>query len=82
MSIDRETFERATEDELREVSVPDQILAFLATHRDRAFKATEIARQLDLETDTVSTALTRLKSRDLVKHKSVYWALTSDSDWL
>lgn len=82
MSIDRETFERATEDELRDVSVPDQVLAFLTAHQDRAFKATEIARQLDLEPDTVSTALTRLKARDLVEHKSVYWALTSDADRL
>lgn len=82
MSIDRETFERATEDELRDVSIPDQVLAFLTAHRDRAFKATEIARQLDLEPDTVSTALTRLKSRDLVEHKSAYWALTSNTDRL
>jgi predicted transcriptional regulator len=82
MSIDRETFERSTEDELRDVSVPDQVLAFLTAHRDRAFKATEIARQLDLEPDTVSTALTRLKSRDFVEHKSTYWALTSDSNRL
>lgn len=82
MSIDRETFERATEDELRDVSVPDQVLAFLAAYRDRAFKATEIARQLDIDPDTVSTALTRLKSRALVEHKSAYWALTSDTDRL
>jgi Mn-dependent DtxR family transcriptional regulator len=69
-------------DELGEISVPDQVMTFLVVHRDRAFKATEIARQLDPEPDTVSTALTRLKKRDLVEHKSVYGALMTDADRL
>jgi hypothetical protein len=43
MSIDRETFENTSEDELTEISVPDQVLGFLVTHEDRAFQAREIA---------------------------------------
>ncbi|WP_255191442.1 MarR family transcriptional regulator [Natronobeatus ordinarius] len=78
MAIDRETFERSTEDELRELSVTDQVLGFLAANEDRAFKAAEIARRTDLDEGAVSTALTRLKKRSLVEHKGTYWAITTD----
>mgnify|MGYP000574252469 CR=1 FL=1 len=57
MSIDRETFERTSEDELEELSIPDQVLGFLAAHDDRAFKAREIAAQLGVNEGGVSTAL-------------------------
>jgi hypothetical protein len=82
MSIDRETFERASEEELTDLSTPQQVLAFLAANRDRAFKAAEIASQLELDTDAVSTALTRLKERSLVEHKGTYWAITADESRL
>lgn len=78
MSIDRETFENANEDELAELSVSDTVLGFLAAHDDRAFEAREIADQIGHETGAVSTALTRLKDRGLVEHKATYWAVTSD----
>lgn len=82
MSIDRETFENTSEDELEELSVPDQVLGFLAAHEDRAFKAREIASQLDVDEGAVSTALSRLKNRDLVEHKATYWAVTDDAERL
>jgi len=82
MSIDRETFENASEDELADRSAPEQVLAFLAAHGDRAFKATEIAAQTELDEGAVSTALSRLKDRSLVEHKATYWAVTEDADRL
>jgi Mn-dependent DtxR family transcriptional regulator len=82
MSIDRETFENASEDDLEDLSVPDQVLGFLASHEDRAFKAREIASQTGLEEGGVSTALSRLKDRGLVEHKATYWAITDDEDRL
>jgi hypothetical protein len=82
MSIDRDTFENASEDELEELSVPDQVLGFLTAHEDRAFKAREIASQTDLDEGVVSTALSRLKDRDLVEHKATYWAVTDDANRL
>lgn len=78
MSIDRDTFERSSEEELEGLSATDRVLGFLATNDDRAFEASEIARQTDLDVETVSTALTRLKDRDLVEHKATYWAITTD----
>jgi hypothetical protein len=82
MSIDRETFENATEEELQEVSVPDQVLGFLAAHDDQAFKAREIAAHLDVDEGPVSTALSRLKNRCLVEHKATYWAVTDNQQRL
>lgn len=82
MSIDRDTFEHASEDELRELSSTDHVLGFLAANDERAFKAAEIARQTGIDRETVSTALTRLKDRDLVEHKGTYWAITGDEDRL
>lgn len=82
MSIDRETFENTSEDELEDLSVPDRILGFLVTHEDRAFKAREIASRTGVDEGAVSTALSRLKDRGLVEHKATYWAVTDDNDRL
>jgi len=82
MSIDRDTFEKTSEDELKELSVPDQVLGFLAANEDRAFKAREIASQVGLDEGAVSTALSRMKDRDLVEHKATYWAITDDTERL
>lgn len=82
MSIDRETFENASEEELEEFSVPDRVFGFLAANEDRAFKAREIASQVNLDEGAVSTALSRLKDRELVDHKATYWAVTDDDERL
>lgn len=82
MSIDRETFEQSSEEELEGLSTADTMLGFLGANEDRAFKAQEIARQTGVERATVSTALTRLKSRGLVEHKGTYWAITTDEERL
>jgi len=82
MSIDRDTFKNTSEDELADLSVPDQVLGFLAANKDRAFKAREIATQIGVDEGAVSTALSRLKDRDLVEHKATYWAVTDDAERL
>jgi len=82
MSIDRDTFENTSEEELEELSVPDQVLGFLAANEDRAFKAREIAAQIGIDEGAVSTALSRLKDRGLVEHKATYWAVTDDTERL
>jgi predicted transcriptional regulator len=82
MSIDRDTFENTSEDELEELSVPDQVLGFLAANEARAFKAREIASQIGVDEGAVSTALSRLKDRGLVEHKATYWAITDDAERL
>jgi len=82
MSIDRDTFENTSEDELAELSVPEQVLGFLAAHAKQAFKAREIASRIDVDEGAVSTALSRLKGRDLVEHKATYWAVIDDTERL
>ena len=61
-------------------SVPEQVITHLYTHRDQAFTRSEIASAIDEDPNTVGTALSRLKSRDLVRHKGEYWAITDDLD--
>jgi hypothetical protein len=82
VSIDRETFENATDEELSALSAPEAVLGFLAANDDRAFEAREIAKRTGLDEGAVSTALTRLKNRDLVEHKATYWAVTTDDERL
>ena len=59
-------------------SVPEQVITYLYTHRDAAFTRSEIATAIDEDSNTVGTALTRLKERDLVRHRGQYWAITGD----
>lgn len=82
MSIDRERFETASEEELADLSAPDRVIGFLAANDDRAFETREIADRTDLESGAVSTALSRLKERGLVEHKATYWAVTDDEERL
>ena len=61
-------------------SVPKQVLTYLLANRDKAFTRSEIATDIDADPNTVGTALSRLKQRDLVRHKGEYWAITKDLD--
>jgi hypothetical protein len=82
MSIDRDTFENTNKEELAGLSIPDQVLGFLAINEDRAFKPREIASQIGVDEGAASTALSRLKDRSLVEHKATYWAVTDDTERL
>ena len=72
MSIDRDTFQNTNEDELADLSIPDQVLGFLAANEDRAFNTRAIASQIDVDEGAVSTALPRVKDRGLVEHKATH----------
>lgn len=61
-------------------SVPEQVLAYLYANRDQAFTRGEIATGIGEDPNTVGTALSRLKQRDLVRHRGEYWAITTDLD--
>ena len=81
-SIDIDKFENTDVDDLDDRTDTERIVVFLADHDDRAWKASTLASQLDLETDAVSAILSRLKERGLVRHKRPYWAITDDDDRL
>ena len=61
-------------------SVPEKVLTYLYANRDKAFTRSEVATGTDEDPNTVGTALSRLKQRDLVRHKGEYWAITEDLD--
>lgn len=41
-----------------------------------------MAAQTGVDEGAVSTALSRLKDRDLVEHKATFWAITDDAERL
>ncbi|RKD88533.1 MarR family transcriptional regulator [Halopiger aswanensis] len=81
-AIDIEEFENADDDEFEDRNDTERIVRFLDENDDRAWKAATIADQLGLDTDAVSAILSRLKERDLVRHKRPYWAITDNEDRL
>lgn len=81
-TIDIDEFENADREEFAERNDTERILLFLDENNDRAWKAATIAQELDLDRDTVSAILSRLKERELVRHKRPYWAVTDDANRL
>ena len=73
MPIDIDTFERETEFEA-EQTYEERILSFLISNDDKAFRRGEIADSTGIDPNAVSAVLSRLKERDLVRHKPPYWA--------
>ena len=60
----------------------ERVVLFLQENDDRAWKAATIADRLELDTDAVSAILSRLKERDLVRHKESYWTISDDEERL
>jgi predicted ArsR family transcriptional regulator len=81
-NIDIDEFENADADGFKQRNDTERIVSFLDRNGDRAWKAATVAERLGLETDTVSALLSRLKDRDLVRHKRPYWAITDDKERL
>ena len=65
MPINIEEFESAVE-EGNEPTTAALIVAFLTVNRDRAFRRTEIVAEIGRDANTVGTALSQLKDRELV----------------
>lgn len=63
-------------------STAELIVQHLWQNRDKAFTRKEIAEGIDRNPNTVGTNLTRLKNRDLVRHRGNYWAITDDTERL
>lgn len=78
MPIDIEAFEDAGT--VAGQSTSERIIRFLANHPAKAYTRREIADAIDADPETVGTNLTRLKRRDLVRHREPYWAFTEDLD--
>lgn len=76
ISIDR--FEDS--EELRERTTSERVVRFLLAHDEQAFTRSELADALDADPNTVGTNLSRLKERELVRHREPYWAITDDHE--
>lgn len=76
MAIDIEDFENgAIEDGM---TTREKILRFLKSNDHKAFTRSEIADAIDVNPNTVGTNLSRLKDRELVRHRGNYWAIIDD----
>lgn len=75
MPIDIDTFERESTFEGDEPTNAERILGFLRENDDKAWTRSEIADRTELDENVVSSVLNRLKQRNLVRHKSPYWAI-------
>ena len=80
--IDIRDFEDANEDELNNKGDTELVVEFLAQNGDQAWKASAIAERTGVNPDSISTILSRLKQRELVRHKEPYWAITDDKQRL
>ncbi len=74
MPIDIDTFERESGFE-EEPTNAARIVAFLQSNDDKAFRRQEIADATGIDPNAVSAVLSRLKKRDVVRHKPPYWAI-------
>lgn len=81
-SIDTEEFEDADGNGFTELNDTERIVLFLDENGDRARKAATVADRVGLDADAVSSVLSRLKERGLVRHKRPYWAITNDEERL
>lgn len=80
MPVSIDAFE--SDDSLDEPSIGERVVAHLAGNSDKAFKRGEIAAAIDADPNAVGSSLTRLKRRDLVRHREQYWAITDDRERL
>lgn len=75
MPIDIETFESDVDEGPTHA---ERIIGFLAANDDKAFERREVADETGIDVNAVSSVLSRLKERGLVRHKPPYWAIGND----
>lgn len=69
----------------RPTDVPDEntngrrILEFLASNPTKGYRASELAKELEIPRGSVGTTLSRLEDRGFVRHKGAYWAINPDA---
>ena len=76
MTMEIDEFEEAGDRE--ELTTGEAIIAFLLKNDGNAWKRSEIAAAIDRDPNTVATNLSRLKNRNLVRHRENHWAITKD----
>lgn len=53
----------------------ERVVRFLASNRDMAYKAVEIADAVDVDENSIHPVLNRLEERGIVRHREPYWAI-------
>ena len=83
MPIDSTEFEEMEEGSddvsMRERADARRIIAFLLNNLDHAYCPVEIAERTEIEETRTGAILERLKERDIVRHKGVYYTIDPDA---
>lgn len=66
--------------EPRPGTTTQQILVFLRDHREEGWRASELARELDLSPPNVGALLRRLRARGLVDQLKEHWFALEDQE--
>ncbi|QSX00468.1 winged helix-turn-helix domain-containing protein [Haloterrigena alkaliphila] len=70
MPIDIESYRQ-----INTLTNEEQIVAFLFEHRDKAYKAAEIAERTGISKGCTSKRLTVLRKMGIVSNKTLYWTI-------
>jgi transcription initiation factor IIE alpha subunit len=85
MPISKDWFEELGGDSDEESPTPEtnavEILSFLRSHPDKAFRQSEIAAEIDVKRDSIGPTLVRLREQGRVDFRGKYWRV-SDLDIL
>lgn len=71
MPISIDDFEGADD----EPTNAERVVRFLLANRDKAYRATEIADETEVNENSIHPVLKRLRERGLVRHKPPFWAI-------
>ncbi len=74
MPISIDKFDHYESSEPHETNA-ERVLRFLLENREKAFKAREIADETGINRNSIQPVLSRLRARNLVRHKEPYWAI-------
>lgn len=73
MPISIDEFE--SRDPERHETNAERVVKLLASNRNKAYKAIEIADATGINENSIHPVLSRLEERDLVRHREPYWAI-------
>jgi DNA-binding transcriptional ArsR family regulator len=75
MPIRKDRFEALREASVSSGNNADQMMEFLLSNRDFAFRMREISEELDIPQGSVGPTLKQLEDDGLVVHRDRYWAI-------
>lgn len=84
MPISKDRFEELGGDSDEKSPTPGtnamEILSFLRSHPDKAFRQSEIAAEIDVKRDSIGPTLVRLREQGRVDFRGKYWRVSDHNE--